>query len=61
MPKLRHIATRERVSIDPEKWEETFGPTDDLTVAVRRWVVQLINNSDAADAGAIVSARRDQT
>ena len=60
MPKLQHIVTRERVSIDPEKWEETFGPTDDLTVAVRRWVVQLINNSDAVRAGVVASARRDQ-
>lgn len=61
-PRLRHIPVRLRVSVDPEKWSEHFASVDHAALpdAVRRYVVGLVQDSDAAHAGAIVSSRRDQ-
>jgi hypothetical protein len=59
MPPLKHIPVRLRVSVDPARWTERYGtPAADIPDAVRRLAVTLMQESAAAQAGAIVSVRR---
>lgn len=59
LPALRHVSVRLRVTVDRERWIETYGtPPEELDDAVRRYVVTLIQDSPARQHGAIVSARR---
>lgn len=59
-PRLLHVSVRVRVSVNAEKWQDTYGPEPaSVEDGVRRYVVQLINDSPARHEGAIVGARRD--
>jgi len=62
-PRLRHVPVRLRVSIDPQRWRDTYGRGDEKGAAldedVRRYVLDAIQQGTAAREGAIASVRRD--
>lgn len=59
--RLIHPEVRLRVSIDPARWEELYGTAKgNIPDAVRKLAVSLLQESAAAQHGAIVGVRRDQ-